>query len=370
MPRAAAVIDLAAAHHNLGVMAARAGDAELMAVVKAEGYGHGMIPLARVAREAGVTWLGVALPSEALELRAAGDTGRILAWLWAAGDPDIAACVAADVDLSVSSMAALEEIAAAAKAQSKRARVHLKVDTGLSRNGVPESDWASVLAALAANEDLEVVAIWSHLSSADVIGTTSVADQRQVFERAIALAESAGLSGLLRHLGNTATVLAYPDCQYDIVRVGIGMYGVSPNPQMGTAADLGLRPVMTLRVNLAGIKRIEAGVSVSYGETWTASEPTLIGLIPIGYADGVPRSASNRAHVSVNGRTYPIVGTVAMDQFMVDLGSNPDGLQVGDTVTLFGRDSDPVEVWAEHADTIGYEVITRIAPRVPRIYES
>jgi alanine racemase len=370
MPRAAAVIDLAAARHNLGVMAARAGDAELMAVVKAEGYGHGMVPLARVAREAGVTWLGVALPSEALDLRAAGDTGRILAWLWAAGDPDIAACVAADVDLSVSSLAALEEIATAAKSSGRRARVHVKVDTGLSRNGVPESDWAEAIAALAASDDVEVVGIWSHLSSADVIGATSVATQRAAFERAVAIAEAAGLTDLKRHLGNTATVLAYPDCQYDIVRVGIGMYGVSPNPQMGTADDLGLRPVMTLRVKIAGIKRIEAGVSVSYGETWTASASTLIGLIPIGYADGVPRSASNRAHVSVNGRTYPIVGTVAMDQFMVDLGQNPDGLEVGDNVVLFGRDGDPVEVWAEHADTIGYEVITRIAPRVPRVYES
>ncbi|MGI9136011.1 MAG: alanine racemase [Candidatus Nanopelagicales bacterium] len=370
MPRAAAVIDLAAAHHNLGVMAARAGDAELMAVVKAEGYGHGMVPLARVAREAGVSWLGVALPSEALELRAAGDSGRILAWLWAAGDPDISACVEADIDLSVSSLAALEEIATAARSQGHRARVHLKVDTGLSRNGVPEHDWAEVIAALASSDDLEVVGIWSHLSSADVVGSTSVAAQRAVFERAIATAESAGLTGLLRHLGNTATVLAHPDCQYDIVRVGIGIYGVSPNPEMGTAADLGLRPVMTLRVKIAGIKRIKAGASVSYGETWTAAESTLIGLIPIGYADGVPRSASNRANVSVNGRTYPIVGTVAMDQFMVDLGENPDGLVVGDNVVLFGRDGDPAEIWAEHADTIGYEVITRIAPRVPRVYES
>lgn len=370
MPRAAAVIDLAAAHHNLGVMAARAGDAELMAVVKAEGYGHGMIPLARVAREAGVTWLGVALPSEALELRAAGDTGRILAWLWAAGDPGISACVAADVDLSVSSLAALEEIATAAKTQGRRARVHLKVDTGLSRNGVPESGWSAVIEALCSSGDVEVVGIWSHLSSADVIGTTSVAVQRALFERAIAMAETAGLTGLSRHLGNTATVLAFPDCQYDIVRVGIGMYGVSPNPQMGTAAELGLRPVMTVRAKIAGIKRIEAGTSVSYGETWTATEATLIGLIPIGYADGVPRSASNRAHVSVKGRTYPIVGTVAMDQFMVDLGQNPDGLVVGDNVVLFGRDGDPVEVWAENADTIGYEIITRIAPRIPRIYES
>jgi alanine racemase len=248
--------------------------------------------------------------------------------------------------------------------------VHLKVDTGLSRNGVPESDWAVVISALASSDDVEVVGIWSHLSSADVIGTTSVATQRAVFERAIAMAEAAGLVNLKRHLGNTATVLAYPDCQYDIVRVGIGVYGVSPNPEMGTASDLGLRPVMTLRAKLAGIKRIEAGASVSYGETWTAAESTLIGLIPIGYADGVPRSASNRAHVSVNGRTYPIVGTVAMDQFMVDLGQNPDGLAVGDDVVLFGRDGDPVEVWAEHAGTIGYEVVTRIAPRVPRIYES
>ena len=281
MSRATAVIDLAAARHNLGVMAARAGDAELMAVVKAEAYGHGMVPMARVAREAGATWLGVALPSEALTLRAAGDTGRILAWLWAAGDPDIASCVAADIDLSISSLAALDEIAAAARAQGCRARVHLKVDTGLSRNGVPECDWASVIEALVSAEDLEVVGIWSHLASADVIGATSVEKQRAAFERAIALAEGAGLTGLLRHLSNTAAALAYPDCQYDMVRAGIGIYGISPSPQMGTAADFGLRPVMTLRVKIASIKRIEAGVSVSYGETWTATESTLIGLIPI-----------------------------------------------------------------------------------------
>jgi len=361
------MIDAQAATANLRALQGRAGSAELMAIVKAEAYGHGMIPMARVAREAGVTWLGVALPSEALELRAAGDTGRILAWLWAAGDPDIADCVAADVDLSISGFEALDDIIAGARQHGCRARVHLKVDTGLSRNGIVFDDLPAMLTAIAAAPEVELVGIWSHLISADIPGDPSVALQREPFELAISLAEAAGFTGLIRHLASTAALLQFPECTYDLVRIGIGMYGISPSVEMGTAESLGLQPVMTLRVRIAGIKPIAAGESVSYNATWTATAPTILGLIPIGYADGIPRSASNSAHVTIDGVHYPIVGRVAMDQFMIDLGDNPHGVVIGSDAIVFGAGADPVELWAEHSDTIGYEIVTRIAPRVPRI---
>lgn len=368
MPRAAALIDFAAAAGNLANLNRRAGSAELMAIVKADAYGHGMTDMAKVARAAGVPWLGVALPSEALELRTAGDTGRILTWLWALGDPDVAECVQRDVDLTISRDSDLDEISAAAATHGVRARVHLKVDTGLTRNGALMDEVPGLLARIAATPEVELVGIWSHLINADVPGDESVAVQRERFDAAIAMAQAAGFTDLIRHLANTAALYEHPDCIYDLVRVGIGMYGVSPSMAMGTASELGLRPVMTLRVTVAGLKRIAAGESVSYGATWVSKAPTTIGLIPIGYADGIPRSASNRAHVTINGTSYPIVGTVAMDQFMIDLGDNEHGVAVGDDAIVFGDGADPVESWAEHAGTIGYEIVTRISPRMPRIH--
>lgn len=371
MKRAAAVVDLSAVHRNIEVLRGLAGSADLMTIVKADAYGHGMAPVARAARRAGVAWLGVALPSEALVLRAHGDEGRVLAWLWAPGDPDIAACLRSDVDLSVSSAWAVEEVAAAARRVGRRASVHLKVDTGLSRNGATAEQLPAVLEALRqAAADIEVEGIWSHLAEGDTPGAPSVARQVAAFEEALQRAEAAGIRPRYRHLGNSGSLWAHPDCRYDLVRAGIATYGLTPSPELGSAADLGLVPAMTLVARLAHVKGVAPGTSVSYGGTWTAVDETALGLVPLGYADGIPRAASGRGEVAVGGRRRPIVGRVAMDQFVVDLGTG-DLPHVGDDVVVFGtgeRGEWTADEWAAVLDTIGYEIVTRVGARVPREY--
>lgn len=367
--RAEAVIDLDAVAANIAAVKSRVGSSQIMAVVKANAYGHGVEPVARQARLAGVDWLGVALPSEALALRAMGDAGRILAWLYTPGDPDIAACVQADIDLSVSAVWALDEVALAARSCGRVARIHLKVDTGLSRGGALPLEWAHLVAAAAACSDVRVVGVWSHLASSDEPDRSDTSEQQQVFEEALAVVRAEGIEPEVRHLANTGGALAHPSTHYDLVRLGIGMYGVSPGSGIGTSAQLGLVPAMTLRAHLALVKEIPSGASVSYGGTWTADQPTKIGLVPVGYADGIPRSASDRGVVLISGARRPILGRVAMDQFVVDVS----GLDVkaGSEVIIFGTGHGgelTADEWAQSVGTIGYEIVTRISSRVLRRY--
>ncbi len=373
MRRAAAVIDLSAVRANLRQIRALAGNAAVMAVVKADAYGHGMGPVARAARREGAEWLGVALPSEALALRAMGDEGRILAWLWSPGDPDIAACVRAGIDLSVSSGWALEEVIEASRRVGTRAHVQVKVDTGLSRNGVTLEQLPDLLDAVAQamiDGDIDVEAVWSHLADGDTPGSESALRQVEHYLAALELAEGRGIRPRLRHLSNSGGLWAHPDCRFDLVRTGIAMYGLTPAPILGDSRDLGLTPAMSLVARLAGIKGVVAGTGVSYGGTWSAPAETALGLVPIGYADGLPRAAGNLLDVAVDGRRYPIVGRVAMDQFVIDLGAH-ELPHVGDDVYVFGpgqHGERTADEWAAALDTIGYEVVTRIGPRVHREY--
>jgi alanine racemase len=344
-----------------------------MAVVKADAYGHGLLPIARTARGEGVEWLGVALPSEALALRAAGDTGRILAWLWTPGDPDISECVAAGVDLTVSSAWALEEVVQSARRLGMRGRVQVKIDTGLSRNGVSLAAWPDLLQSLRAaiaDGSIELEAIWSHLADADLPGAPTVPVQRDRYLEAVDLARTIGVVPRRMHLSNSGGLWAFPECRFDLVRTGIAMYGLTPAPSLGTAADLGLTPAMSLQARLANVKEVDSGTSVSYGSTWTSSRPTTLGLVPVGYADGVPRASGGRAEVVVDGHRYPAVGRLAMDQFVIDLGPS-SSVVAGDEVYLFGPGAHgelTADEWAELIDTIGYEVVTRVGARVPREY--
>ena len=371
--RAEAVINLDAVCRNLSTIGQELNGPVTMAVVKADGYGHGMVPVARAARAAGVPWLGVALLSEARDLRVSGDTGRVLAWLWAPGDDHLGPCVEADVDISVSSTWALAEVADVARRLGVRARVHLKVDTGLSRNGAALSEWTQLLGAARVEQDrgsIEVVGVWSHLANADCPDDQSVADQNACFAMADAAVVDAGLEPAVRHLANTAAALGYPKTRYDLVRIGIGMYGVSPSTP-GSAAGLGLTGAMTLRARLALVKQIPAGQSVSYGSKWTASRPTRVGLVPLGYADGVPRAASGRAAVVVAGARCPVLGRIAMDQFVIEIDDGLGDVKAGDEVVLFGDESDgapTADDWAVASDSIGYEIVTRVSSRVPRSY--
>ncbi|PXY17208.1 alanine racemase [Prauserella sp. PE36] len=364
-PRAEVVIDLGAIRDNLGLLAARAAasGAETMAIVKADGYGHGALPVAKAAVRAGATWLGTCSLAEALDLRDAGITTRLFSWL-DTPDVDFTPGVERDVDLSVSSLAELERVAAAAARAGKPARVHLKIDTGLSRNGCPPYAWPDLVKAAADDPGIEVVAMWSHLACADEPGHPSIDAQAERFADAHAITRGVGLDPL-RHLANSAATLTRPDLHFDLVRPGIAMYGLNPVPQGEK-----LTPAMTLRSSVVLTKRIQAGESVSYGHTWTASRDTTLALVPVGYADGVPRTLSGRMSVWLDGRRHPVAGRVCMDQLVVDCGDHEPAL--GAEVVLFGSGAHGEPTATEWADTIGtidYEIVTGMyRPRVRRRY--
>lgn len=361
-------VDLDAYAHNLRALAAHVAPAALMAVVKADAYGHGLLACARAARAAGVGWLGVATPGEALALRESGDEGRLLCWLYGP-DEDLSPLVAADVDVSASSVEQVSDLVAAAATTERVARVHLKIDTGLHRNGSPLEEWPVVVAAAAEAERfgaVEVVGVWSHLATAEEPDHPSVAAQLEAFDAALEVARAEGLDPRTNHLANSAGALLLPAAHHQLVRVGIAGYGVDPAPGVSASVGIALRPVMTLRAQLVAVRSLAAGEGVSYGLTWVAPTDTVVGLVPLGYGDGVPRHASSAAEAWVGGRRVPVRGRVCMDQLVVELG--PDaGDGVGDEVVLFGSGPAPTaEEWAEVCGTIGYEIVTRIGPRVPR----
>ncbi len=369
--RLEARIDQSAIRSNIGRMREVAGPACVMAVVKADAYGHGMVECARIAVEAGAQWLGAALPEEALALRAAGLTAPILTWLHAPGDP-FADLIGAGVDVSVSGLWALREITEAVRAIGRPARIQLKADTGLGRNGVQPRDWPLIVeeAAKAQKDGLvTVTGLWSHFACADEPRHPSVAAQLSLFGEALALAEAAGLRPEVRHIANSPAALLLPDSRFDLVRSGLATYGLSPAPDEGSAADFGLRPAMTLVGRLALVKQVDEGHGISYGHTYYTTRPTRLGLVPAGYADGIPRAASNCGPVWIDGVRHTVAGRVAMDQFVVDLGDQEAG--VGDEVVLFGpgdRGEPTAQDWADAVGTIAYEIVTRIGPRVPRVY--
>lgn len=365
-PRAEVVVDLDAIRHNVALLAARAPHAATMAVVKADGYGHGALPIARAALEAGATWLGSCSLAEALDLREGGVTARILSWL-DVPETDLAAGVEAGVDLSASSVRELAAIVDGARGAGVPARVHLKIDTGLSRNGCPPHEWPDLVDSAAKAESdgqVEVVAVWSHLACADEPTHPATDRQAARFATAYEIARGAGLRPL-RHLANSAATLDRPDLHFDMVRVGIAMYGLNPLPSKEN-----LKPAMTFRSSVALTKRLDAGESVSYGHTWTATEDTTLALVPVGYADGVSRALSNRMDVWLAGRRRPIVGRVCMDQIIIDCGDDP--IDEGAEVVLFGdgtRGEPTATEWANVLGTIDYEVVTGMyRPRVVRSY--
>ncbi|HEY5877657.1 MAG TPA: alanine racemase, partial [Nakamurella sp.] len=331
--RVEAVVDLDAISANvrtlLGVMRIRNVAATVMAVVKADAYGHGAVPAARAALAGGATRLGVATPTEALQLRAAGLDAPILAWLWPPGER-VADALAVDVELGVSSLAQLQAVLD--QAGGTAPGIHVKVDTGLGRGGVGPADTTQVLDAVAAAERsgrVRVVGLMSHLASADVPGDPSVASQTANFRAILAAAADRGITPQVRHLANTAGLIDHPDAHFDLARVGIGAYGLNP-----VHTPVALRPAMTLQATVALTKRVPAGHGVSYGLTYRTSRETTLALIPLGYADGIPRAAGNRGEIWVAGARRRIAGRVAMDQVVVDCGDDP--VTVGEPAVVFG----------------------------------
>lgn len=358
-----AVVDAGAIEDNVRHLR-RLTQSEVIAVVKADGYGHGAFRSASAALAGGATRVGVAEIAEGIALRRAGIDAPIVAWLHAPGI-SFAEAASHGIELGISSFDQLQRAAAAASSDRPVA-VHLKLETGLSRNGIAPADQSIVFAEAARLERigrLRVVALFSHLSNA------SAEDDRtalQTFEESVGRAAALGLAPPLRHLAATHAAIALPETRLGCVRIGIGIYGLSPFGDR-SSADLGLRPAMTLRGAVAAVRRVPAGQGVSYGYDFRAPRETTLALVPLGYADGVPRQASGTGPVVIGGRRFAVAGRIAMDQFVVDVGDHP--VAVGDEVVLFG---DPTlgapaaDEWAAAAGTINYEIVTRVGPRVPR----
>ena len=369
--RAEVRIDLDAIRHNTARLVEASGSAQVMAVVKADAYGHGLVESAFAARQGGAEWLGTALLDEALILRAAGDSGRLLAWLAIPGDR-FEECVAADIDVGVSTTWGISDLVTASRSAGRPARVHLKVDTGLARGGAFNTDWpALVKSALVAQSsgEISIVGLWSHMVFADKPKHPTVTAQIATFNEAVELAERMGVTPEVRHLANSAATFALPDTHYDLVRPGISIYGISPGPEVGTSSSLGLVPAMTVVGRLAQVKRVPAGQGVSYAHLYVTSGEATLGLVPIGYADGIPRHATNVGPVLAAGKVRTVAGMVCMDQFVLDLGN--DAASEGDEVFLFGpgtRGEPTADDWAIACDTIPYEIVTSVGPRIPRVF--
>lgn len=365
-----AVVDLDAIAHNVRLLRDHAGPAQVMAVVKADGYGHGAVEAARAALGAGAAELGVATVGEALALRRAGITAPVLSWLHPPGT-DFGPALVAGVQIGVSSVRQIEDLLAAAHHTGQTAEVTVKVETGLNRSGVAARDYPELLTALArasADDAIRPRGIMSHLAKGDEPDDPLNDLQAARFTAMIGEARDAGIDFEVAHLSNSPSAMTRPDLAFDMVRPGIAVYGLSPIPQRG---DMGLRPAMTLRCPVAMVKSLSAGDGVSYGHTWITERDTVVALLPLGYADGVFRTLSGRIEAQINGRRRPNVGRICMDQFVVDLGPGPTDVAEGDEAILFGSGTagEPTaQNWADLLGTIHYEVVTSPRGRVLRTY--
>lgn len=368
-------VDLSAISDNVTALKKRSSAPHFMAVVKGNAYGHGLIEVARTAVAAGASWLGTAQLTEAIALRRAGITVPVLSWLYLASQTSatIREALEYGIDVSLGSIGQLEVLADIAQQLGGPAVVHLELDSGLSRGGARKEDWAGLVAAARRAEldgTVVVRGIWTHLAWADVPAHPGNAAAVAEFEEAVAGAWAAGLAPELRHVSSSANILERPEFHFDMVRAGLAIYGLAPADHLDPA-DFGLRPALSVTAPLVMVKKVPAGTGVSYEHQAITYEPRHLGLIPLGYADGIPKGISGRSLVQIGGRTVPVIGKVCMDQFMVDLGPDASGIAVGDTALLFG---DPAagaasaDDWGAAIGSHGDEIINRIAPRLPRVY--
>jgi alanine racemase len=371
MSRASAEINLSAIADNLKLIQGKT-NAQVLAVVKADAYGHGLIQVGKAAEAAGANWLGTALLEEGIALRNNGIKVPIISWLTPLGE-DFKTAINLDIDLSISSIELLTEVISAGKVVKKIPRVHIEVDTGMSRGGVGD-DWQLFLTELSktvkANE-INIIGIWSHFARADEPGQAMNQAQLNTFEDRIKSASDVGIKPEFIHIANSAAALTNNGAHKNIIRWGIGLYGLSPDiNNLGDSKSLKLKPAMRLKAKLHLVKDVKDGVSVGYGGTAITKSDTKLGVVTLGYADGVPRNANNLAGVFVDGKRAPLIGRVSMDQFVVDLGINSSA-KTGDEVIVFGDGSSgeyTADEWAKASGTINYEIVTRIGSRVPRIY--
>jgi len=363
-----AIVDLAAIRSNVAAISERVGSAQVMAVVKSDGYGCGLLPTATAALAGGAAWLGVGQLEEGLALRAAGIAAPVLCLL-ATPDAPHAAAVAKGIDLSAGSASLVRKIGAAAGAVGGVARLHLKADTGMSRGGAPLAEWPDLLQAALAEQAAgrcEITGIWSHLACADIPGHPSVDTQLEAFRDALDEAKRAGAHPAIRHLANTPAMVTRPDTWFDLVRPGGGVTGLCTLPG---GAPGWLRPAMTVRTHLAQVKQVPAGTGISYGHRYVTKDPATLGLILLGYYEGIPREGTNKAPVLVRGRRLVISGTVCMNQCVIDAGDLP--IEAGDEVVLFGpgdRGEPTAQEWADLLGTVSYDIVARFTGKIPRSY--
>ena len=371
MSRASAEINLSAITQNFKSIKSRT-NADVLAVVKADAYGHGLIPVSKALEEAGADWFGTALLEEAINLRKAGILKPIISWLTPLGE-DFKSAIDLDIDLGIPSIDLLDEVIKAASLTGKTARIHLEIDTGMSRGGVL-SEWDQLIKSVLAGvnlKQLKVIGIWSHFARADEPDELMNQEQLSLFEEKVNQAKAAGIDAQFIHIANSAALFTNKSTHKNIIRSGIALFGLSPDIKtIGDSSSLGLKPAMKLKAKLNLVKEVKAGSSVGYGGTAVLKSDTKLGVVALGYADGIPRSTNNLAGVFVDKKRAPIIGRVSMDQFVVDLGITSTA-KTGDEVIVFGDGSNgeyTVDEWAKAANTINYEIITRIGPRVPRIY--
>ena len=362
-------VDLDAIAGNLRTLAAEVAPAKVLAVVKADAYGHGAVPVAREAIGAGAAWLGVALVEEALALREAGISAPVLVL----SEPHPAAadaCAAHGLAVTICTQAGVRAFGMAARRASRPIAVHLKVDTGMHRQGCAPAELPALAAAALAERGLEVDGLWSHFAVADEAAKAATTDaQLARFHQALAAAAAAGLRPRWRHLANSAGATVRDDARFDLVRAGIEVYGLAPSEELAGHVRARLRPALALRAAVSALRTVEAGERVSYGHRWEAPRRTRIATLPVGYADGVRRGLSGRIRACLGGRSLQQVGTVTMDQMMVDV--EDADVEVGEVATLLG---DPAEgepgvgVWAAALGTIDYEITCGLSPRLPRVH--
>jgi alanine racemase len=371
MSRASAEINLSAITQNFKSIKSRT-TADVLAVVKADAYGHGLIPVSKALEEAGADWFGTALLEEAINLRKAGILKPIISWLTPLGE-DFKSAIDLDIDLGIPSIDLLDEVIKAASLTGKTARIHLEIDTGMSRGGVL-SEWDQLIKSVLVGvnlKQLKVIGIWSHFARADEPDELMNQEQLSLFEEKVNQAKAAGIDAQFIHIANSAALFTNKSTHKNIIRSGIALFGLSPDVKtIGDSSSLGLKPAMKLKAKLNLVKEVKAGSSVGYGGTAVLKSDTKLGVVALGYADGISRSTNNLAGVFVDKKRAPIIGRVSMDQFVVDLGITSTA-KTGDEVIVFGDGSSgeyTVDEWAKAANTINYEIITRIGPRVPRIY--
>ena len=371
MSRACVEVNLSAIVQNFKSIKSRT-TADVLAVVKADAYGHGLIPVSKALEEAGADWFGTALLEEAINLRKAGILKPIISWLTPLGE-DFKSAIDLDIDLGIPSIDLLDEVIKTASLTGKTARIHLEIDTGMSRGGVL-SEWDQLIKSVLAGvnlKQLKVIGIWSHFARADEPDELMNQEQLSLFEEKVNQAKAAGIDAQFIHIANSAALFTNKSSHKNIIRSGIALFGLSPDIKtIGDSSSLGLKPAMKLKAKLNLVKDVKAGSSVGYGGTAVLKSDTKLGVVALGYADGIPRNTNNLAGVFVDKKRAPIIGRVSMDQFVVDLGITSTA-KTGDEVIVFGDGSSgeyTVDEWAKAANTINYEIITRIGPRVPRIY--